>query len=183
MGNNTNSSGAIGTVSIGGRRRGPGGPIMAATVHTVTVEFSMWGPEDGIVQASSGGGRGGRPYLVVTVGPCLTYLYAVVALDCYLAAWREAATVARAVRLTDLRPAGADRRHLGEDLGVVCTVEERQTYNVTSSTDAKGRAAVHVRVGAVTVHAHTLSAVRSHLAAWVQADTARDFLRHSADTR
>lgn len=52
--------------------------------HVCAVQFAAWGPQDSSVKASSGGGRGGAPYVVVGVGTCLTYAYDQAAVDSLL---------------------------------------------------------------------------------------------------
>lgn len=85
-----------------------------------------------------------------------------------------------AVRLPEFAPATASRRHVGEDLSVLCNVSAEQRSSVISTTGADGRPLITVTVGAVTIDVHTTSALRSYLAAWRRAATVTGLLE---DTR
>ncbi len=138
---------------------------MRAGESVVSVQFGVWGPQEIGVRASSGGGRGGAPYVVVQVGGCLTYAYDRAAVDSHLMAWQDAEQINRAVRLPELPPTSGTGRRAGEDLGVLCQVSAEQPRSVTSSTGPDGRPIITVTVGAVTVEVHTTTALRSYLAA------------------
>ena len=144
--------------------------------HVVSLQFGVWGPQEVIVRAYSGGGRGGAPYVVVGVGTCLTYAYDQAAVDSYVLAWEVAERLNRTVRLPEFTPTSATRRHAGEDLSVLCNVTAEQRRNVLSSTGADGRPVITGTVGAVTVDVHTTSALRSYLAAWRKAATVTGML-------
>ena len=73
--------------------------------HQVTAQFGVWGTQRVQVQASAGGGRGDLPYLAVTVGGCLTYVYDRDGLASHVAAWRDAAGYNQSLRLPPV-PAG-----------------------------------------------------------------------------
>ncbi len=147
--------------------------------HVVVVRFAAWGPQDRSVKASSGGGRGGAPYIAVQVGACLTYAYDRAAVRSHLEAWQQAEKVNRSVRLPEFLPATATRRHAGEDLTVLCNVSAAQHFAVTSSIGADRRPVITVTVGAMTVDAHTTTALRSHLTAWRRACTVTDLLQNT----
>jgi hypothetical protein len=51
----------------------PQAPMLGA--HSVTVAFSVWGTQPTSVMARDGGGPQDRPYIAVSVGDCLTYVY------------------------------------------------------------------------------------------------------------
>jgi hypothetical protein len=127
------------------------------------VQIGAWGPQEVTVHAYSDGGRGGAPYLAVGVGTCLTYAYDQATVASYLGAWQDAERINRSVRLPEFTPATATRRHAGEDLSVLCDVSAGQRSTVLGSTGADGRPVITVTVGAVTVHAHTTTALRSYL--------------------
>jgi hypothetical protein len=131
--------------------------------------------------AYSDGGRGGAPYLAVGVGTCLTYAYDQAAVASYREAWEDAERMNRSVRLPEFTPATATRRHAGEDVGVLCNVSAEQRSTVRSSTGADGRPVITVTVGAVTVQAHTTTAVRSYLDAWRKAATVTGLLEDARD--
>jgi hypothetical protein len=116
----------------------------------------------------------------VRVGCCLTYAYDQAAVDSYLLAWQSAARMNLSVRLPEFAPESAALRHVGEDLTVACNVTADQIRRVTSSPGPDGRPVISVTVGAVTVDAHTTTALQSHLAAWTKAATGTGLL---ADTR
>jgi hypothetical protein len=145
--------------------------------HVVVVRFAAWGPQDSSIRASSGGGRGGAPYIAVQVGACLTYAYDRAAVRSHLEAWQQAEKVNRSVRLPEFLPATASRRHAGEDLTVLCNISAAQHFAVTSNIGPDRRPVITVIVGAVTVDAHTTTALRSHLAAWRRAWTVTELLQ------
>ncbi len=154
---------------------------MRAEESVVSVQFGVWGPQEVSVRASSGGGRGGAPYVVVQVAGCLTYAYDRAAVDSHLLAWRDAEQVNRTVRLPELPPTSGARGHAGEDLGVLCTVSAVQPRSVTGSTGPDGRPLITVTVGAVTVEVHTTTALRSCLVAWRKAGSASGLLKDARD--
>lgn len=149
--------------------------------QTVAVQFGAWGPQEIVVRAYSDGGRGGAPYLIVGVGTCLTYAYDRAAVDSYVLAWEAAERLNRTVRLPEFSPTSATHRHAGEDLSLLCNVTAEQRRHVLSSTGADGRPVISVTVGAVTVDAHTTSALRSYLAAWHKAATVTGMLEDARD--
>ncbi len=154
---------------------------LRAGEQVVAVQFGAWGPQEVTVRAYSDGGRGGAPYVVVGVGTCLTYAYDQAAVDSHLTAWQDAEQVNRSVRLPEFTPATATRRHVGEDLSVLCNVSAEQRQSVTSSTGADGRPVITVTVGAVTVQVHTTTALRSYLDAWRKAATVTGLLQDARD--
>lgn len=93
--------------------------------------------------------------MVVQVGTRLTYAYDRAAVASHMTGWLDAEQVNRGVRLPEFAPASATRRHVGEDLSVLCNVSAEQRYAVTSSTGPDGRPVITVTVGAVTVDVHT----------------------------
>lgn len=125
--------------------------------------------------------RGGAPYLAVGVGTCLTYAYDEAAVASYLGAWEDAERMNRSVRLPEFIPTTATRRHAGEDVSVLCNVSAEQRSTVRSSTGADGRPVLTVTVGAVTVQAHTTTAVRAYLDAWRKAATVTGLLEDARD--
>ena len=80
---------------------------LRAGEQVVAVQFGAWGPQEVTVNASSGGGRGGAPYVAVGVGACLTYAYDRAAVTSHVVAWRDAEQVNRSVQLPDFAPATA----------------------------------------------------------------------------
>jgi len=155
----------------------------------VSVTVQAWGPQRHQVRASSGGGRGGRPYVAVTVGACLTYVYDAAALATFLAAWTRAQQANRSVRLPEFAPPSRTRGEVvptgqhpdPEDLAVVHTVQADPVHSVLGGTDDLGSPVLTVTVGAVRVQVHTTTALRSYLAAWTQAGTVRVLLPDSRD--
>jgi hypothetical protein len=145
----------------------------------VAVQFDVWGPQHVRVRASSGGGRGGgRPYLAVTVGECLTYVYDSDAFVSYLSAWRQAAALNRAVRLPEFGPLREQQQAFahGVDFAVGANVTGEQHTAVVATTQATGRQVLTVVVGGVTVRVHTTTALLSYVAGWTRAETARAIL-------
>ena len=69
------SATTTGKTSTSTTAHSPVRPQRQVVEHLVAVQFSAWGPQQVSVKASSGGGRGGAPYIVVQVGTCLTYAY------------------------------------------------------------------------------------------------------------
>ena len=67
--------------------------------HQVAVQFSAHGVQRVHVHAHASGGRGDQPYVAVTVGDCLSYLYDRDALAAHVRAWREAAAHNQSLRL------------------------------------------------------------------------------------
>ncbi len=146
--------------------------------HELRVQVEVWGTQDSAVHASSGGGRGGRPYLAVTVGQCLTYVYDFDALSCHLQTWREAAKLNRTVRLGEFGPSPAAQQAFaqGQDLTVVSHVTGGQPVTVHANTRASGRPVLIVTVGAVTIAVHTTTALTAYLHTWTRAGTAQEIL-------
>ena len=110
------------------------------------------------VHAHASGGRGDQPYIAVTVGDCLTYLYDRDALAAHVRAWREAAAHNQSLRLPTApaaQVAGPDGR---QDVSVVCTVFGAQQHAVTVEAGQSTRV-LSVVVGAVTVRVHSSAAV------------------------
>jgi len=198
----TSMIGTIGTSPSGSEGTGRAGSPTGATgkassvsqrrpapAQDVSVTVQVWGPQRYQVRASSGGGRGGRPYVAVTVGACLTYVYDAAALATFLAAWTRAEQANRSVRLPDFAPPSRTRGNLAppgqqpdpEDLAVVHTVQADLVHSVLVDTDDLGRPVLTVTVGAVRVQVHTTTALRSDLAAWTQAGTVRVLLPDSRD--
>jgi hypothetical protein len=141
--------------------------------HDVAVQFDVWGPQHVMVRASSGGSRGGRPYVAVTVGECLTYVYDHDALVSYLSAWREAAALNRTVRLSEFGPLREQQQAFahGAAFGVVANITGEQHTAVVASTEATGRQVLTVIVGGVAVRVHTTTALLSYVNGWTRADT------------
>jgi len=77
--------------------------------------------------------------VVVQVGTRLTYAYDRAAVASHMTGWLDAEQVNRGVRLPEFAPASATRRHVGEDLSVLCNVSAEQRHAVTSSTGPDGR--------------------------------------------
>ena len=125
--------------------------------HQVAVQFSAHGVQRVDARAHASGGHGDQPYIAVTVGDCLSYLYNRDALAAHVRAWREAAAHNQSLRLPTApaaQVAGPDGR---QDVGVVCTV-------------FGGHARVlSVVVGAVTVWVHSSAALRCYPLAWNRA--------------
>ena len=144
-----------------------GRPVLGP--HTVAVQFGAWGPQRVQVGASGGGGRDDLPYVAVTVGDCLTYVYDRAALASHVRAWQDAAALNRGLRLPE-QPVPADaHRHAGQDLALVCTVQGAQRHTVTGAGEPTGPV-LTVVVGAVTVRVHTTTALVSYLTGWTRAD-------------
>ncbi len=136
--------------------------------HQVAVQFSAHGVQRVDARAHASGGRGDQPYIAVTVGDCLTYLYDRDALAGHVRAWREAAAHNQSLRLPTAPPAqvaGPDGR---QDVTVVCTVFGGQQHAVTVEAGQRTRV-LSVVVGAVTVRVHSSAALRSYLLAWSRA--------------
>jgi len=136
--------------------------------HQVAVQFSAHGVQRVDARAHAGGGRGDQPYIAVTVGDCLSYLYDRDALAAYVRAWREAATHNQSLRLPTApaaQVAGPDGR---QDVSVVCTVFGGQQHAVTVEAGQSARV-LSVVVGAVTVWVHSSAALRCYLLAWNRA--------------
>ncbi len=133
--------------------------------HQVAVQFSVHGVQRVDVHAHAGGGRGDQPYIAVTVGDCLTYLYDRDALAAHVRAWREAAAHNQSLRLPTApaaQVAGPDGR---QDVTVVCTVFGGQQHAVTVEAGQRTRV-LSVVVGALTVRVHSSAALRCYLLAW-----------------
>jgi len=127
--------------------------------HQVAVQFSAHGVQRVDARAHSSGGRGDQPYIAVTVGDCLTYLYDRDALAAHVRAWREAAAHNQSLRLPTApaaQVAGPDER---QDVSVVCTVFGAQQHAVTVEAGQSARV-LSVVVGAVTVRVHSSAALR-----------------------
>jgi len=136
--------------------------------HQVAVQFSAHGVQRVDVHAHAGGGRGDQPYIAVTVGDCLSYLYDRDALAAHVRAWREAAAHNQSLRLptaSAAQVAGPDGR---QDVSVVCTVFGAQQHAVTVEAGQRARV-LSVVVGAVTVRVHSSAALRCYLLAWSRA--------------
>ncbi len=137
--------------------------------HQVAVQFSAWGAQRVDVHAHASGGRGDQPYIAVTVGDCLTYLYDRDALAAHVRAWRDAAAYNQGLRLPTApaacQVAGPDGR---QDVMVVCTVFGAQQHAVTAEPEQGGRV-LSVVVGAVTVRVGSSAALRCYLLAWRRA--------------
>ena len=137
--------------------------------HQVAVQFSAHGVQRVDVHAHASGGRGDQPYIAVTVGDCLTYLYDRNALAAHVRAWRDAAAYNQGLRLPTApaapQVAGPDGR---QDVSVVCTVFGAQQHAVTVEAGQSARV-LNVKVGAVTVRVHSSAALRSYLLAWSRA--------------
>jgi len=136
--------------------------------HQVAVQFSAHGVQRVDVHAHASGGRGDQPYIAVTVGDCLTYLYDRDALAARVRAWRDAAAYNQGLRLPTApaaQVAGLDGR---QDVTVVCTVFGAQQHAVTIEP-AQGGPVLSVVVGAVTVRVHSSAALRCYLLAWNRA--------------
>ncbi len=112
--------------------------------HQVAVQFSAHGVQRVDARAHASGGHGDQPYIAVTVGDCLSYLYNRDALAAHVRAWREAAAHNQSLRVPTA-PAAQ----------VAVTVEAGQRARVLS-----------VVVGAVTVWVHSSAALRCYLLAW-----------------
>lgn len=175
----TSTSKATATGATGTSTSSTVRPGLRVGEHVCAVQFAVWGPQDTSVKASTGGGRGGAPYVVVQVGASLTYAYDQAAIDSYVRAWEAAERMNTSVRLPEFAPASASRRHTGEDLSVLCNVSAEQRSSVFSTTGADGRPVITVTVGAVTVDVHTTSALSSYLAAWHRAATVTGLLEDS----
>ncbi len=115
--------------------------------HQVAVQFSAHGVQRVDARAHASGGHGDQPYIAVTVGDCLSYLYNRDALAAHARAWREAAAHNQSLRVPTA-PAAQ----------VAVTVEAGQRARVLS-----------VVVGAVTVRVHSSAALRCYLLAWSRA--------------
>ncbi len=135
--------------------------------HQVAVQFSAHGVQRVDVHAHARGGRGDQPYIAVTVGDCLTYLYDRDALAAHVRAWREAAAHNQSLRLptAPAQVAGPDGR---QDVSVVCTVFGGQQHAITVEAGQAARV-LSVVVGAVTVRVHSSAALRCYLLAWSRA--------------
>ena len=136
--------------------------------HQVAVQFSAHGVQRVDVHAHASGGRGDQPYIAVTVGDCLSYLYDRDALAAHVRAWREAAAHNQSLRLptaSAAQIAGPDGR---QDVSVVCTVFGAQQHAVTVEAGQRARV-LNVVVGAVTVWVHSSAALRCYLLAWSRA--------------
>ncbi len=136
--------------------------------HQVAVQFSARGVQRVDVHAHASGGRGDQPYIAVTGGDCLSYLYDRDALAARVRAWREAAAHNQSLRLPTApaaQVAGPDGR---QDMSVVCTVFGAQQHAVTVEAGQAARV-LSVVVGAVTVWVHSSAALRCYLLAWNRA--------------
>ena len=136
--------------------------------HQVAVQFSAHGGQRVDARAHGSGGRGDQPYIAVTVGDCLTYLYDRDALAAHVRAWWEAAAHNQSLRLPTApaaQLAGPDGR---QDVSVVCTVFGAQQHAVTVEAGQSTRV-LSVVVGAVTVWVHSSAALRCYLLAWNRA--------------
>jgi len=136
--------------------------------QSVTVSFSVWEAQQVRVVANGGGGPQDQPYIAVTVGDALTYVYDQVGLACHVTAWREAAGLNGAVRLPARSCAAPQARH---DLSVLCHTVGWQRVSVVGEHPSDATpAAISVVVGAVTVRVHTSEALRCYVDAWTRAE-------------
>ncbi len=140
---------------------------------TVAVSFSVWGPLRSRVTASGGGGRGDAPYIAVTVGDTVTYVYDRDALRSHLRAWREAVEINNGLRLPAMPPAHAAAEvaaQAGQDMALIANVSGLQRTHVTGQIDNSGAAVLTVIIGAISVRVFSSEALRSYLRAWTQAE-------------
>jgi len=163
---NKNASNTTGDTA--GRTVGTPHPVQRG--YAVAVSFNAWTAQQVRVLGYGGGDgtdRIDQPYVAVTVGECLTYVYDHEALASHLAAWQDAGKQNAAVRL----PAAPDRstHPSGQEMVVLCNTMGRQRHVVTADTDTAGRRALNVVVGAVTVRVHTTDALLCYLLAWTRA--------------
>jgi hypothetical protein len=136
--------------------------------QSVAVSFSVWEAQQVRVVANGGGGPQDQPYIAVTVGDALTYVYDQVGLACHVTAWRKAASYNGGVRLPS-RSAAAPQA--GHDLSVLChTVGWQRVSVVGEQLSDTTPAAISVVVGAVTVRVHTSEALRFYVDAWTRAE-------------
>jgi hypothetical protein len=141
-------------------------PVRGA--HAVAVTFSAWGYQPGKVDCHSGGGRNDQPYIAVTVGECLTYVYDRGALMSYLQAWQQAAAQNNVTRLP-VTAATASAHQPGQDFAIACNVVGWQRTTVIEETTPPGVRRIAVTVGAVCVRIYASEALRCHVAAWTRA--------------
>ncbi|BEP13913.1 hypothetical protein acdb102_22240 [Acidothermaceae bacterium B102] len=146
----------------------PQAPVLGA--HSVWVAFSVWGAQPASVTARDGGGPQDRPYLAVSVGDCLSYVYDRDALFSYVNAWREAARQAASVLLPPVGLA-AGSHQVGQGTSVLTNVVGPQRYSVVAETSVQGTPVLAVRVGALTVRVHAAPALRSYLTTWNRAES------------
>jgi len=165
---NKNSSSSSISQTTTSRTAGTPHPVQRG--YAVAVSLDAWTAQQVRVLAYGGGDGDSRidqPYVAVTVGECLTYVYDHEALASHLAAWQRAAKQNTVARL----PAAPDRstHPTGQEMVVLCNTAGRQRHVVTAETDTGGRRALSVVVGAVTVRVHTTEALRCYLHAWTRA--------------
>ena len=175
---NTSASDLGAPVTAGGVGR----PRPVQRDHQVTAQFGVWGTQRVQVHASAGGGPGDLPYLAVTVGDCLTYVYDREALASHVMAWRDGAAYNQSFRLPPV-PAGPEDRGAGagrQDLMLVCSVFGGQRHTVTGAATG-GVRVLSVVVGAVTVRVHSSEALRCYLLAWTRAQALAAVLDPPAD--
>jgi hypothetical protein len=154
------------TPTVSGSTVRPARPVPGA--HAVAVMFSHWGHQDSKVDCHSGGGRNDQPYIAVTVGECLTYVYDRGALLSYLRTWERAAEHNTVTRLP-VTAATASAHQPGQDFAIACNVVGWQRTTVIQETTPPGVRRLTVTVGAVCVRIYASEALRSHLAAWTRA--------------
>ena len=159
-----------------------GAPRSVQRGHHVAVQFSAWAAQKVQVRASGGGGQGDQPYIAVTVGECLTYVYDRDALTAHLRAWTDAAKQNERLRLPVVAGAPpAAALQAGQDMAVVCNSLGKQRHTVTGGTEPEGWGALSVVVGAVTVRVHTSEALRAYLVAWTRAQALAGILDDAED--
>ena len=141
----------------------------ALGAHWVSVAFSVWGAQPCSVIARDGGGPQDRPYLAVSVGDSLTYVYDRDALFGHVSAWQEAARQAATFRLPN-SGVPADPYALGQGTSVLTNVMGPQRHTVTAETSLQGAPLLAVRIGSLTVRVHTVPALRCYLNTWQRAD-------------
>ncbi|BEP13988.1 hypothetical protein acdb102_22990 [Acidothermaceae bacterium B102] len=141
----------------------------ALGAHWVSVVFSVWGVQPCSVIARDGGGPRDRPYLAVSVGDSLTYVYDRDALFSHVSAWQEAARQAATFRLAT-NGVSADPHTLGQGTSVLTNVMGPQRHSVVAETSPQGAPLLAVRVGSLTVRVHSVPALRCYLNTWQRAD-------------
>ncbi len=141
-------------------------PVRGA--HAVAGTFRAWGYQPGKVDCHSGGARNDQPYIAVTVGECLTYVYDRGALMSYLRIWQTAAAHNNVTRLP-VTAATASAHQPAQDGAIACNVVGWQHTTVVEETTLPGVRRLAVTVGAVCVRVYASEALRCHLAAWTRA--------------
>jgi len=104
--------------------------------QSVTASFSVWEAQQVRVVANGGGGPQDQPYIAVTVGDALTYVYDQDGLACHVTAWRDAARHNETLRLP-VRPSAAPKaRH---ELTVLCHTVGHQRLSVVAEPASESR--------------------------------------------